>query len=589
MGKIVARMGDGDRVDMTEAEVQQDLEEGSQDAAERAKIPPLTSDEIAYLMELYRRKDRVVGVEDSKACCLSYDNQTSKIERAHIPVSKFQQLALFERCLGADTLELTHIDYSFKQVKHVVIYDKPNMEQAVLSTIAPIFYGAMPNLGLYSVPDGPVANPMDLIPADRIDEAIRLILLLHGMILSFGGIPLLYYGDEIGTLNDISYMDDISKANDNRWIHRPRIDWEKTENRHSHGSHEHRLFTSLQKMIAARKAIPAFADFNNREVIDVKNPHLFVFLRSLPAREGGDVLVIANFDVHPQHLELSDLGNRGYFQHNRLTDLYSGESPPVFKDQLVIAPPHRLREGPGGHHVAVPGRGAHHKHAGRCHWAVRSLLGANGTTLHAPPQRAPGPAAAPRPPAPPPRHAAVIDPISGLDTLAPPCVHDAMSASPPSEPSRRRPPWALYPKLVSVCVVLGGFASVLVLTLVHPRDDLEAWRRMLDVVSPLFLYLIVPASFLLAVTSVAMLVPRWRELLRQRWMQVKLILVVATLPALHLMARSTFEAMRREVRPGSSPEGPTGLFGLFQNLVIASLVVVLAALWIARYKPWRRR
>ena len=173
---------------------------------------------------------------------------------------------------------------------------------------------------------------------ERIDEAIRLILLLHGMILSFGGIPLLYYGDEIGTLNDISYMDDISKANDNRWIHRPRIDWKKTENRHKHGSHEYRLFTSLQKMIAARKAIPAFADFNNREVIDVKNPHLFVFLRSLPDREGGNVLVIANFDVHPQHLELSDLGNRGYFQHSNLTDLYSGESPPVFKDQLVIPP-----------------------------------------------------------------------------------------------------------------------------------------------------------------------------------------------------------------------------------------------------------
>ena len=30
---------------------------------------------------------------------------------------------------------------------------------------------------------------------------INLILLLHSMIMSFGGIPLLYYGDEIGTLN----------------------------------------------------------------------------------------------------------------------------------------------------------------------------------------------------------------------------------------------------------------------------------------------------------------------------------------------------------------------------------------------------
>ncbi|MBW2178106.1 MAG: [dimethylamine--corrinoid protein] Co-methyltransferase, partial [Deltaproteobacteria bacterium] len=66
MGNIVARMGDGDRVDMTEAEVQQDLETGTQDAADRAKISPLTSDEVEYLMELYRRKDRVVGVEDSK-------------------------------------------------------------------------------------------------------------------------------------------------------------------------------------------------------------------------------------------------------------------------------------------------------------------------------------------------------------------------------------------------------------------------------------------------------------------------------------------------------------------------------------------
>ncbi len=45
------------------------------------------------------------------------------------------------------------------------------MEQAVLQTIAPIFYGSMPNLGLYSVPDGPVVNPADLLPLGKIDEA----------------------------------------------------------------------------------------------------------------------------------------------------------------------------------------------------------------------------------------------------------------------------------------------------------------------------------------------------------------------------------------------------------------------------------
>jgi dimethylamine--corrinoid protein Co-methyltransferase len=171
MEKIVTRMGDGSRIAMSAAEIQQELEAGAQDAADRARVPTLTDDEIKYLPDLYRCKDRVVGVEQGKECCLTYDNMTSKIKRAHIPVSKIQQLLLFERGLGADTLELTHIDYSFKQCKHVVQYEKPNMEQAVLQTIAPIFYGSMPNLGLYSVPDGPVVNPADLLPVGKIEEA----------------------------------------------------------------------------------------------------------------------------------------------------------------------------------------------------------------------------------------------------------------------------------------------------------------------------------------------------------------------------------------------------------------------------------
>lgn len=173
---------------------------------------------------------------------------------------------------------------------------------------------------------------------NAIDQAVDQILLMHGMIMSLGGIPLLYYGDEIGTLNDNSYLEDVNKVNDNRWLHRPKIDWEKAENRNRSGTHEARIFRGLQKMIAARKSINAFADFNNRELVDVSNPHLFVFFRSSYDLRGGQILVVANFDVHPQYLNLSDLGNRGHFQHSQLTDLYSGESPPVFKDQLVIPP-----------------------------------------------------------------------------------------------------------------------------------------------------------------------------------------------------------------------------------------------------------
>ena len=171
-----------------------------------------------------------------------------------------------------------------------------------------------------------------------IDDAVKVILLLHGMILSFGGIPLLYYGDEIGTLNDDSYLQDENKANDTRWIHRPKIDWEKAELRHQHGSVEHRIYSGLQKLIAVRKTVTAFADFNNRELIETDNDHLFAFIRNHPERSREEILVVANFDASPQHLKLSELGNLRHYQHAHLRDLVTGDSPSMFKDALVVPP-----------------------------------------------------------------------------------------------------------------------------------------------------------------------------------------------------------------------------------------------------------
>ena len=175
---------------------------------------------------------------------------------------------------------------------------------------------------------------------EAVDHSIDVILLLHSMVMSYGGIPLLYYGDEIGTLNDCTFLDDEYKAKDNRWIHRPKIDWQKAERRNQHGTVEQRIFNGLQKVIAVRKSTPAFADYNNRELLATDNPHLFVFIRNNPFRHGDNVLVVGNFDSSPQSLTLSNLSNRGFFEYGQLRDLYSGESPALFKDQLVIPPYH---------------------------------------------------------------------------------------------------------------------------------------------------------------------------------------------------------------------------------------------------------
>jgi len=175
---------------------------------------------------------------------------------------------------------------------------------------------------------------------ERIDNAIQHILLLHSLILSFGGIPLLYYGDELGTLNECDYLNDEHKAHDSRWAHRPNFDWDKVELRHESGTLEHQIFNAFKKMIAVRKEIPAFADFNNRELIHVDNPHLFVFSRFNLTRTAGGVLVVVNFDANPQYLDMDHPHIKSVLSYGHITDLVSGDTPTMFKDQLVIPPYH---------------------------------------------------------------------------------------------------------------------------------------------------------------------------------------------------------------------------------------------------------
>jgi len=171
MSKYTSRMGDGFSIELTESEIRKDIEDGMESAVKHGKVEPLTDTEIDHLLEIFKSPDKVVGVERGKEVILTYDSGTTKFKRVNVSVSKIQSLQIYERILGADTLELAHIDYSFKPVKPIVVFEQPILEQALLMTIPPLFYGAMPNLGLYSQPDGPFPNPGDLLPKGEIKEA----------------------------------------------------------------------------------------------------------------------------------------------------------------------------------------------------------------------------------------------------------------------------------------------------------------------------------------------------------------------------------------------------------------------------------
>jgi len=51
--RIPTRLGDGSLTEMTRSEIKSDLEEGTQAAAARGKVPPLTEDELDHLLDIF--------------------------------------------------------------------------------------------------------------------------------------------------------------------------------------------------------------------------------------------------------------------------------------------------------------------------------------------------------------------------------------------------------------------------------------------------------------------------------------------------------------------------------------------------------
>mgnify|MGYP000185702327 CR=1 FL=1 len=162
--------------------------------------------------------------------------------------------------------------------------------------------------------------------------------MLHGIILSFGGIPLLYYGDEIGVTNDFSYLQNHDKQADNRWVHRPIINWHKAELRHQEGSIEAKIFNGIKHLIAVRKAQPVFADFNNRVLLELNNPALFAYSRFDVKDLSKRITVLANFSAEQHFLKTDEIEGLQGVSPSSLINAITGKEPEHFQNDLILKP-----------------------------------------------------------------------------------------------------------------------------------------------------------------------------------------------------------------------------------------------------------
>lgn len=169
-----------------------------------------------------------------------------------------------------------------------------------------------------------------------IQKSIDKIILLHGIILSFGGVPMIYAGDELGTLNNYDFLEQPEQKNDNRWVNRPIRNWEVVSKRKHQHSAPRLIFDRLKDLIALRKKEPALADNNNLLVHFTGNEHLFVFER--PEENGQNILILANFDEEPQEMGIYLIKQLGYSKSNIAFDMVSDQRISLRDEMLSIEP-----------------------------------------------------------------------------------------------------------------------------------------------------------------------------------------------------------------------------------------------------------
>jgi len=165
----------------------------------------------------------------------------------------------------------------------------------------------------------------------ELDLAIRRILLIHGVIITIGGIPLIYLGDEIATLNDYGYDQDPEKIGDSRWLHRGAHDWERAELRRDMETVPGRVYQGLLRLLQLRGQTHAFAR-GDTEILDSGNKHVFGYLRS---SDQSTVFVLANFSEHEQRLEARRLRQMG--MRKTMVDLFAGRTI-IATQELLLEP-----------------------------------------------------------------------------------------------------------------------------------------------------------------------------------------------------------------------------------------------------------
>jgi amylosucrase len=135
----------------------------------------------------------------------------------------------------------------------------------------------------------------DPLGVDRLE-------MLYSVVFSFGGIPLIWMGDELGLGDDPAWAADPLHAADNRWLHRPPMDWDRAAARTDPSTVEGQVFGRLRALAAARRGQLALRSGGETTILAPDDPHVLAYRRR--HQRSAPLLALANFSDGWQSVDL---------------------------------------------------------------------------------------------------------------------------------------------------------------------------------------------------------------------------------------------------------------------------------------------
>jgi amylosucrase len=118
--------------------------------------------------------------------------------------------------------------------------------------------------------------------ASELEAALRAVRLAHAVVYGWGGIPVLWSGDELGQPNNPHWAEEAGHEGDNRWTHRPRLDPARVAARQTPSTVAGRVFGDLAVLARVRARLPHLHASVETRIGPVDDPGVLVTVRDHP-------------------------------------------------------------------------------------------------------------------------------------------------------------------------------------------------------------------------------------------------------------------------------------------------------------------